>query len=123
MLKMERRVPNGTVLMMGITYPGANKEFTYVLFKAGGLWYTSGAGRVPQAAGWAAVERWLERDNRTLNWVKVVTETAVIWPEVALPEPTEMRALIGAEPVADQGRELAAEMIRSGELRRDYSGE
>jgi hypothetical protein len=31
--------------------------------------------------------RWLERDNRVVEWVKVVTETADLWPT---PEPGKL---------------------------------
>lgn len=121
MFSAASRIPNGTVLLMGITYPGsAAKEFTYALLKAGGLWYVTGSGKVPTAAGWGAIERWLAKDNRQLNWVKAVTETAVIWPEVALPESTLMAQLVGATPSLP-GKDTVLGMIQSGELRRDYS--
>lgn len=88
-------IPNGTILIFGISYPGitegggddANrgmtppKVFTYVGLKAGGLWYFTGSGRVPTAADWMAVQRWLERDNRVLEYVKVVTDLKTLWPE------------------------------------------
>lgn len=87
------KIPNGAILLMGISYDGMGqtdldttrgrqtpKVFTYALLKAGGVWYTTGSGRVPQAAGWGAVERWLAKDNRVVEWVKVVTETADLWP-------------------------------------------
>lgn len=76
-------VPNGTVLLVGVSYEGAGqtdldtsrgrtapKVFTYAMLKAGGLWYVTGSGKVPVAAGWGAVERWLSRDGRVVEWVK-----------------------------------------------------
>jgi len=83
-----RAVPEGTVLLFGISYqPGPDdiratevKVYTYAVLKAGGLWYVTGGGRTPQAAGWGAVERWLERDGRQVEWVRHVTETRQLWP-------------------------------------------
>jgi hypothetical protein len=85
------KVPNGTVLLFGISYAGMGqtdldttrgrqtpKVFTYTMLKAGGMWYVSGTG--PQAAGWGAVTKWLERDNRVVEWVRVATEWAEVWP-------------------------------------------
>jgi hypothetical protein len=89
-----KKVPNGTILVIGIRYPGLvedadttrgrkiPKVWTYAALKAGGLWYLTGAGRVPQAAGWGAVERWLDKDNRTVEWVDAVTSRTRIWPEI-----------------------------------------
>lgn len=87
------KVPNGTILLFGIEYPGMGqtdldttrgrrtpKVFTYAMLKAGGLWYGTGTGKVPQAAGWGAVMNWLARDNREVRWVKVVTDMADLWP-------------------------------------------
>jgi len=84
--------PNGTVLLLGITYPGLTepfgdatrgrtqpKVFTYVLLKAGNLWYATGGPKAPQAAGWGAVERWLSREDRTVVWASVVTQTDRIY--------------------------------------------
>lgn len=91
--KLESRtVPDGTVLLFGIRYVGPDQEgiarmpeeeakvYTYAMIKAGGFWYVTGGGRTPQAAGWGAVERWLERDGREVVWVKAVTETVTLWP-------------------------------------------
>jgi hypothetical protein len=96
-----RTIPNGAVLMMGVGFestedePGGDtrgrtnpKTYTYALLKAGGLWYVTGAGRVPQAAGWGAIERWLEKDGKVVEWVKVVTQTADLWPVPASPVDT-----------------------------------
>ena len=92
-----KKIPNGTILVIGISYPGlredpdatrgltAPKVFTYVALKMGGLWYFSGSGRVPQAAGWEAVERWLDKDNRTVEWVDAVTSRTRIWPPESAP--------------------------------------
>jgi hypothetical protein len=82
-----RKVLDGTILLFGIRYaaePGAwtgpDKTYTYAMLKAGGMWYVTGGGRTPQAAGWGAVERWLERDGRVVEWVRHVTETCQLWP-------------------------------------------
>ena len=87
------KVPNGTVLLFGISYKGMGQTdldtsrgrqtprvFTYAMLKAGGLWYVTGTGKVPQAASWGAVTRWLERDNRVVEWVKGTTEFKPLWP-------------------------------------------
>lgn len=93
-----RTAPNGAVLVFGISYAGmgpsegndANrgsaepKIYTYAMIKAGGLWYVTGSGRVPIAAGWGAVERWLERDGRTVEWVETVTDRLRIYPNLSL---------------------------------------
>jgi hypothetical protein len=94
------KVPNGTVLMMGVSFDRVPEEgdlertrgmappktYTYALLKAGGLWYVTGSGKVPQAAGWGAIERWLDRDGRVVEWVKVATEWANVWPRDPSPE-------------------------------------
>ena len=86
-----KTMPNCSILLLGISYPGLvedkdktrgremPKVFTYALLKAGGVWYTTGAGKTPQAAGWGAVERWLERDNRVLEFIEVVSGTDRVW--------------------------------------------
>jgi hypothetical protein len=90
-----KKIANGTVLMMGISFEGmgpiegndANrgmaqpKVYTYALLKAGGLWYVTGSGRVPVAAGWLAVERWLSKDGRKVEWVREATGWNEIYPE------------------------------------------
>lgn len=80
-------VPDGTVLLMDIEYENQGDEllrkpvvYTYALLKAGGLWYTTGTGRGPVAAGWGAVERWLGKDGRRVREVRVVTEAQILWP-------------------------------------------
>jgi hypothetical protein len=91
-----RKVPDGTVLTFGISYerdPGASpqaerKVFTYAMLKAGGFWYVTGGGKVPTAAGWGAVERWLERDGRVVEWVNAVAQTVTLWPLPPSPEGT-----------------------------------
>lgn len=93
------KVPNGTILLFGIEYdrdeeptPDATrgrtepKVFTYAFLKAGGLWYVTGSGQVPTAAGWGAVERWLERDGRRVVSVELVTEKRRVWPVPPSPE-------------------------------------
>jgi hypothetical protein len=96
-----KKIPNGTILVLGVTYsnpptdPDATrgltppKVFTYVALKAGGLWYFSRSGRVPQAAGWGAVERWLDKDNRTVEWVDAVTSRTRVWPPESAPTSPE----------------------------------
>ena len=86
-------VPNGTVLLFGIEYSELvenadetrgrtmPKIWTYAMLKAGGLWHVTGVGKVPQAAGWGAVQKWLSRDGRQVKWIKIVTEARQIWPE------------------------------------------
>jgi hypothetical protein len=96
-----RKVPNGTVLVFGIRYERTDDEpggdirgrsnptvYTYAMLKAGGFWYVTGSGKVPTAAGWGAIERWLERDGREVVWVRRVTNTAQLWPPV--PGPTRL---------------------------------
>lgn len=88
-----RKVPNGTVLVFGIRYerePEGDTRgrtnptvYTYAMLKAGGLWYVTGTGKVPVAAGWGAIERWLERDGRVVEWVDVMGEPTRIWPAPA----------------------------------------
>ena len=79
-----RKHPNGTILILGITYADRTNEldplrgrtrgrtepkvFTYVFLKAGNLWYSTGGPKAPTAAGWPAVERWLSREGRTVAW-------------------------------------------------------
>jgi hypothetical protein len=83
-----REVLEGTVLLFGIRYApepggvwtGPDTTYTYVMIKAGGLWYVTGGGRTPQAAGWGAIERWLAKDGRVVEWVRHVTETVQLWP-------------------------------------------
>lgn len=87
-----RSMPNGSVLVLGIRYiggesPGGESRgrtnptlYTYAALKAGGLWYLTGSGKVPTAAGWGAVERWLERDNRVLDSVWMMGLPHQIFP-------------------------------------------
>lgn len=93
-------LPNGTVLLMGVGYKGAQpggdtrgrqtpKVYTYGALKAGGLWYMTGMGDVPQAAGWPVVERWLAKKDRTLVWVKGTTDNAMATLWESSPEEPE----------------------------------
>lgn len=97
-------MPNGTVLVLSIRYrptdePGGDTRgrakpavYTYAALKTGGLWYLTGSGRVPTAAGWGAVERWLARDNRELVSVDHMTRNVRLWDEQDhLPEDGEDR--------------------------------
>lgn len=83
----DTQVPDGTILVFGIRYanldgPGASrsKVFEYVALKASGRWYLTGTGRVPQDAGWGAVARWLDDPTREVVSVRIVTETAQLYP-------------------------------------------
>jgi len=94
-----RKVPNNTVVLFGIRYSGRTSElggdtrgrdnpkvYTYAMLKSGALWYVTGSGKVPTAAGWGAVEKWLNRDGRVVQWVRVAVEWADVVPPVARPE-------------------------------------
>lgn len=126
-----RQMPDGSMLLIGVSYPRPTNEiestrpaesgpkvFTYVLLKAGGTWYTSGAGRTPQAAGWGAVEKWLERDGRKLEFIEIVSSTRRIWPAPVEADPDGLLDLIEEFPGRNEDRLAAYDMIRSGELRR-----
>lgn len=83
----DTQVPDGTILILGIRYvdpdngqPVTSKVWTYVALKAGGRWYLTGSGRVPQDAGWGAVARWLDDPTREVVWVRAVTGTVEVWP-------------------------------------------
>ena len=78
----DAQAPDGTVLLMGIRYEGqtTDKVWTYALLKAAGLWYVTGNAKAPVAAGWGAVNRWLERDGRIVLWVKAATGWAEVFP-------------------------------------------
>lgn len=75
-----RKIPDGAVLIVGVTYPDNPKTYTYALLKAGGYWYGTGSGKVPTMAGWGAIERWFTKDGKTVVWVKAVTATEDLWP-------------------------------------------
>jgi hypothetical protein len=107
-----RALPNGTVLFLGISYePGPRvpdtrgrtepKVYTYAALKQAGVWYFSGAGKVPQAAGWGAVEKWLEREGRKLEWVKIVSSLMDVYP---VPPPASPVAEL--EQPDDKGSDL-----------------
>jgi hypothetical protein len=94
-----RSALDNTVLMFGITYPNSSKTYSYVMVKAGGLWYVTGSGKVPVAAGWGAIEKWLEREDRQVQWIKAATDWANLWPEPVNPaEPVcERHGLVGCD--------------------------
>lgn len=88
-----KKIPNGTILVFHIRYtlqaePDSESTrgrtlptvYTYAMLKAGGLWYVTGSGKVPVAAGWGAVERWLDREGREVVKVEVSTGMTTIWP-------------------------------------------
>lgn len=79
------RVPEGTVLLIGAQYRNSEtgqlypKIWTYAALKAGGRWYLTGTGKVPQDAGWGAVKRWLASHGREVVWIKMATELETLW--------------------------------------------
>lgn len=77
-----RGIPNGAILVLSVRYQNNPKVYTYAALKGGGLWFLSGTGQVPQAAGWGAVERWLARDGRELVSIDAVSDRTQIWPSV-----------------------------------------
>lgn len=102
-----RKMPNGVILVFSIRYagdqPGGNtrgrtnpKIYDYAMLKSGGLWYVTGAGQSPQAAGWGAVEKWLTRNGREVVRVEIVTGQTTIFP-VAVAEATQdaLREMLG----------------------------
>lgn len=93
MFKLDNsKVPNGTVLLMGIQYEGQTsaKVWTYALLKAGGLWYVTGNGKVPVAAGWEAINRWLAKDGRVVKWVRAATSWADLYPVPSEDDPSSL---------------------------------
>jgi hypothetical protein len=87
-----KTVANETVLLFKIKYDDQvtddpdqtrgrtnPKVYTYAMLKAGGLWYVTGSGRVPVAAGWGAIERWLEREGREVISVEAMTGKSLLW--------------------------------------------
>lgn len=102
-----RRMPTGTVLLFDIRYAGTDesarqitgrdtrgrtepKTYAYAMVKAAGVWYVTGSGKVPTAAGWGAIERWLERDGREVVRVQIVTGAQSIWPKPVEVATTEL---------------------------------
>lgn len=88
-----QKVPDGTVLVFGIRYepqnPGqlANPTvYEHVALKARGRWYMTGSG--PRDAGWGAIERWLEKDGRVVEYVNAMAQTVTLWPLPPSPEGT-----------------------------------
>jgi hypothetical protein len=101
-----RSLPDGTVLFLGISYdsirdPKARKVYTYAALKVTGVWYFTGTGKVPQAAGWGAVERWLERDNRNLEWVKIMSAVEDVYPAPIEGRPVTGRDIVEVDTVTD----------------------
>jgi hypothetical protein len=80
-----RTMPDGVILALAVRYRPQEgdqpnpKVYTHAAVKSDGFWYLSGS-RAPQIAGWGAVERWLERDNRELVRVEILTQPRSIWP-------------------------------------------
>lgn len=80
------QIPDGAVLLFGIRYEGqvTSTVFTYAALKAGGRWYLTGSGNVPRGAGWSAVQKWLDAPGREVLWVRAVTKTEEIWPDLPI---------------------------------------
>ena len=80
-----RTMPDGVVLVLSVCYrPNEGEKpnptiYEHAAIKSKGFWHLTGSG--PSAAGWGAVERWLERDNRELIRIEIQTGTKTIWPE------------------------------------------
>lgn len=78
-------VPDGTILVISVRYPGSNsgREYDYAAMKAGGRWYLTGTGQTPQDAGWGAVQRWLTLNGRMVSRVRVATKLEPLWDEAS----------------------------------------
>jgi hypothetical protein len=81
-----RTMPDGVILALSVRYAPEEGDranptiYTHAAIKSAGFWYLTGS-RAPQAAGWGAVERWLERDRRELVRVEIATGSRSLWPE------------------------------------------
>lgn len=87
-------VADGTVLLIGARYRDGDgwlrpKVWTYAALKAGGRWWLTGTGRVPQDAGWGAVQRWLADNRREVVWVKVATRLETLWERTCADDPDD----------------------------------
>src|SRR5690606_10766269 len=99
----------GTILVFGIRYVNLDdgrpwnpsKVWTYAGLKAGGRWYLTGTGRVPQDAGWGAVARWLDEPNREVVSVKVASGWDQLYPPQK--EPNRKDQDRGQEDSPDRG--------------------
>lgn len=98
--KLSAEVADLTVLLVGVRYENQTSEkiWTYALLKAGGLWYATGTGRVPQAAGWPAVERWLAAEGRIVEWVRVLRDAVVLYERAPEPVPGVRVARLDGQP-------------------------
>ncbi len=120
-----RKLPNGTVLFLGISYASARpreldmrgldmrgrtapKIYTYAALKQAGAWFFSGSGKVPQDAGWGAVEHWLERDGRKLEWVKIVTALEDVYPAPLPSSPSVAGLELSASAMHTTDRDVVA---------------
>lgn len=89
-------MPDGVILVFNVRYQKHVDQRTappvhpLAAIKSAGRWYVTGSG--PRAAGWGAIERWLERDNRELVSVEIATGARTIWPD-----PVETLALDDAD--------------------------
>jgi hypothetical protein len=72
---------DGTHLEIGLRYGTHPKVWTFAALKAGGYWYLTGTGRVPQAAGWGAVARWASADGRSVVFVRRLEVVETLWAE------------------------------------------
>jgi hypothetical protein len=86
-----RTVPDGGVLVVGIRYElsTSGRVYTFAMLKIDGLWYVTGSGKSPTAAGWLAVERWL-RDGREVVRVQYCGDPST-WTTL-FPRPERSRA-------------------------------
>lgn len=74
-----RKMDNGTILVLRVTYPrNPSKVWTYVALKEGDRWFMTGQGNVPREAGWGRVEKWASGFGREVVSVSEVTEVTRI---------------------------------------------
>jgi hypothetical protein len=106
----DSKVAEGTLLLFGIRYgaSASGRIYTFAGLKAGGRWYFTGTG--PTDASWSAVQRWLQRDGRSVVWVKAVTGMDLLWEAGSAAQanhpsrtgsPDASMANLGGDPSAD----------------------
>lgn len=83
LFKMDNaKTPDGTVLIFGVKFHNQRDPemvWTYAALKAGGMWYVTGSGRTPQAAGWGAVAKWLDDPEKVVVSIELVTDRKTVW--------------------------------------------
>lgn len=79
MFEMADTFSDNTILVVTLRYGDHPKLWTYVLLKAGGLWYATGGGKAPQMAGWGAVKRWLSQSGRNVQHVIQMDHGVLLW--------------------------------------------